>query len=146
MVKIHADHESINFKSDEYIVNNFDLVCALFYDDNEQLLRVNHLCRQNNINFLCGQVFGINGFMFVDLNKYNYIWYVYEMFALLLRKPFYFNLCLLAWQQEYPMMKMIKNKLMIKSLMMKNWNLLKEYVCILCEAMIKFEMFLKSFF
>ncbi len=76
MVKIIADTEPLSTKLNDFYIN-FDLVCAIFYDDNEQLLRLNNICRQNNTKFICGQVFGINGFMFVDLNNYNYIWYVF---------------------------------------------------------------------
>jgi hypothetical protein len=76
MVKIISDVEPVSAKPDDFYLN-FDLVCAIFYDDNQQLLRLNAICRQNNVKFLCGQVFGINGFMFVDLNNYSYIWFVF---------------------------------------------------------------------
>ncbi len=73
MVKIVADNEATANKDESYFSNkNFDLVCALV-DDRFELERINGICRQNNVLFLCGQVLGTFGYLFVDFNDYNYI-------------------------------------------------------------------------
>jgi len=73
MVKIIADTQKLEEKDDSYFsTQNFDLVCGLVNDTNE-LERINSICRKNNVLFLCGQVFGLFGYLFVDFNDYTYI-------------------------------------------------------------------------
>ena len=73
MVKIVADTQKLEEKDETYFSSmNFDLVCALI-DDSNELERINSICRKNNVQFLCGQVYGMFGYLFVDLNDYSYI-------------------------------------------------------------------------
>jgi ubiquitin-like 1-activating enzyme E1 A len=73
MVKIVADTQKLEEKDEIYFSNmNFDLVCSLI-DDSSELERINNICRKNNVLFLCGHVYGMFGYLFVDLNDYSYI-------------------------------------------------------------------------
>jgi hypothetical protein len=73
MVKIMADNQSLEEKNSNFFnKSNFDLVCALI-EDHDQLKRINSLCRNNNVLFLCGVVTGMYGYMFVDFNEFQYI-------------------------------------------------------------------------
>lgn len=73
MVKIVADRRKLEEIDSSYFNNsNFDLVCALI-EDNDQLKRINHLCRNNSVLFMCGVVTGMFGYMFVDFNEFHYI-------------------------------------------------------------------------
>jgi hypothetical protein len=72
---VHADCESVEAKDSLFFSKaNFDLVCLLMNDNYEQIVYINETCRKNNVGFICGYVFGIHGYMFVDLNSYKYIW------------------------------------------------------------------------
>ena len=73
MVKIVADSDKLEQKDESYFSReNFDIVCALI-DDRNELERINSICRKNNVLFLCGHVFGLFGYLFVDFNDYTYI-------------------------------------------------------------------------
>ena len=73
MVKIMADNSNVEDKDESYFsAANFNLVIALI-EDNEQVKRINSICRKNNVMFLSGQVFGLFGFMFVDFGEFHYI-------------------------------------------------------------------------
>jgi molybdopterin/thiamine biosynthesis adenylyltransferase len=73
LVKIVSDSQPVEDKDEAFFnKQNFDLVCALT-NDLTVLKRVNALCRQNNVLFLCSYVHGLYGYMFVDFNKYQFI-------------------------------------------------------------------------
>lgn len=75
MVKIQCEAEKKTTKDSSYFnANNFDVVCALFYENLQDLKELDELCRANGILFVSGYVFGIHGFMFNDLGKFKYIW------------------------------------------------------------------------
>ncbi len=52
--------------------DNFHVVCALV-DDRKTLARIDKACREGNSLFLCGHVYDMYGYMFVDFNRYQYI-------------------------------------------------------------------------
>ncbi len=73
MVKIQADPGRLDEKDQEFFSEkNFDIVCALTNDICD-LERVNAFCRNGNVMFLSGYVFGLYGYMFIDLNEFQYI-------------------------------------------------------------------------
>ena len=68
MVKINYEPEKKSYKDNSYFnENNFDVVCALFFENFNDLKELDEICRLNNILFLSGFVFGIHGYMFNDL-------------------------------------------------------------------------------
>ena len=88
LVKVHADCDPIETKESSFFSkDNFDLVCYLLHNNFEQLVYVNEACRQNSVSFISGYVFGIHGYMFVDLNNYKFIWFVlinfFKLFSLI---------------------------------------------------------------
>ena len=73
MVKIHADKDKIDEKDQEYFSNkNFDLVCALT-NDYAELEKIDSFCRDNNVLFISGYVYGLYGYMFVDFKDFQFI-------------------------------------------------------------------------
>ena len=73
MVKIQADNGKVEDKDQEFFSDkNFDIVCALT-NNNEHLKRVNSFCRNGNVMFLSGFVYGLFGYMFVDFSEFQYI-------------------------------------------------------------------------
>ncbi len=73
MVKIQADKSKLDEKDQEFFSEkNFDIVCALT-NDIDELVKINSFCRNGHIMFLSGYVFGLYGYMFIDLNEFQYI-------------------------------------------------------------------------
>lgn len=73
MVKIQADKSKLDEKDKEFFSEkNFDIVCALT-NDIDELVKINSFCRNGQIMFLSGYVFGLYGYMFIDLNEFQYI-------------------------------------------------------------------------
>ena len=73
MVKISAVKGRVEEKDESFFNNkNFDLVCALI-DDQDELKRIDGICRSNSVKFIAGYVYGYHGFMFVDFNDYQFI-------------------------------------------------------------------------
>ena len=73
MVKIQADKSKLDEKDQEFFSEkNFDIVCALT-NDIDELVKINSFCRNGQIMFLSGYVFGLYGYMFIDLNEFQYI-------------------------------------------------------------------------
>ena len=70
MVEVRADSEDIDSKPDIFL-QEFDIVCATCCTQ-EQLVRLNNICHQNNIMFYAGDVFGFYGYMFADLGEHEY--------------------------------------------------------------------------
>ncbi|CAG0901844.1 unnamed protein product [Darwinula stevensoni] len=69
-VVVIADPGPLDKKPDSFFIN-FDVVC-LTDCSIEQILRVNHICRENKIKFFAADVFGFFGFVFEDLLKHEY--------------------------------------------------------------------------
>lgn len=70
MVEVTADTESVEEKSDEYFLK-FDVVC-LTCSSIKTSIRVNEICRKNEIKFFSGDVNGFFGYMFEDLSEHEY--------------------------------------------------------------------------
>jgi len=70
MVEVTADPGASSDKDLEFF-KQFDLVVATGLDKDE-LIRINSLCRPENILFYAGDVFGFFGWSFMDLVMHNY--------------------------------------------------------------------------
>uniref|UniRef100_A0A0A9XWX7 SUMO-activating enzyme subunit 1 n=1 Tax=Lygus hesperus TaxID=30085 RepID=A0A0A9XWX7_LYGHE len=58
--------------NEEYFSNSrWDVVVATGLDQ-DQLERLDNFCRKGNLKFFAGEVFGMFGYFFVDLNKHSY--------------------------------------------------------------------------
>ncbi|KAK8404679.1 hypothetical protein O3P69_007729 [Scylla paramamosain] len=79
MVQVTADSSNIVDKTTEFFTQ-FDVVCVTRCRQDE-LIRINDICRQNKIIFFAGDVFGMFGYMFADLQEHQYVEEVKE------RKP-----------------------------------------------------------
>jgi len=71
MVEVTADTEASKEKTAEFF-KQFDVVIATTCDKDE-LIRINSICRAENILFYAGDVFGFYGFSFMDLISHNYV-------------------------------------------------------------------------
>ncbi|XP_047497045.1 SUMO-activating enzyme subunit 1-like isoform X2 [Penaeus chinensis] len=71
MVEVSSDSDDIEKKTDEFF-KQFDVVCAMRCSK-EQLLRISNICHQNKILFFGGDVFGMIGYMFADLQEHQYV-------------------------------------------------------------------------
>ncbi|CAB3229044.1 unnamed protein product [Arctia plantaginis] len=70
MVEITTETKSVDNLTDSYFTQ-FDVVCATGLKQ-EQLERINNACRDSNKKFLCGDVWGMYGYMFADLVDHEY--------------------------------------------------------------------------
>ncbi|GBP35573.1 SUMO-activating enzyme subunit 1 [Eumeta japonica] len=70
MVDITSETTSVDDLPDSYFTQ-FDIVCATELKQ-EQLERINNVCRDHNKKFLCGDVWGTFGYMFADLVDHEY--------------------------------------------------------------------------
>jgi len=70
-VKINVISDSIESK-DISFYNDFDVVCVTG-KSLDSLIKINTICRKNNIKFYASDVHGIFGYIFCDLLKHNYI-------------------------------------------------------------------------
>ena len=71
MVNITADTSRIQEKNENFF-KNFDVVVATECTLSE-LKRINQICRGNNIKFFCGDVYGMFGYIFADLQVHQYV-------------------------------------------------------------------------
>ncbi|KAG0718887.1 SUMO-activating enzyme subunit 1 [Chionoecetes opilio] len=71
MVDVTADSSKIADKANEFFTD-FDVVCVMRCRQ-EELIRINDICRQNKILFYAGDVFGMFGYMFADLQEHHYV-------------------------------------------------------------------------
>lgn len=71
MVEVTADSSNIADKTSEFF-NQFDIVCITRCQQQE-LIRINDICRQNKILFFAGDVFGMFGYTFADLQDHQYV-------------------------------------------------------------------------
>lgn len=74
MVEIILDKENVSQKLDEYF-HQFDVV-VLIEVPTSILIRVNNICRLKGIKFFCGDVWGMNGYTFTDLQEHEFAEYV----------------------------------------------------------------------
>lgn len=70
MVQVTADSEDVADKPDTFF-GDFDVICATECPV-EQLIRINQICREKGIKFFCGDVFGMFGYTFTDLQIHEY--------------------------------------------------------------------------
>lgn len=70
MVEIIVDKESIAEKDDEYF-KSFDVV-VLIEAAASTLVRIDNICRANGVKFFCGDLWGMHGYSFVDLQQHEY--------------------------------------------------------------------------
>lgn len=73
MVEIIVDKENVSEKSDEYF-HRFDVV-VLIEVPTSISIRVNNICRLHGIKFFAGDVWGMNGFAFTDLQEHEFAEY-----------------------------------------------------------------------
>ncbi|XP_003968748.1 SUMO-activating enzyme subunit 1 [Takifugu rubripes] len=67
MVKVHADSDRIEEKSDDFFLE-FEAVC-LTGCSKDLMVRIDRLCSQHNIKVFCGDVYGYYGYMFCNLGQ-----------------------------------------------------------------------------
>lgn len=70
MVEIIVDKENVAEKPDEYF-HRFDVV-VLIEVPTPVLVRVNNICRLKGIKFFAGDVWGMNGYVFTDLQEHEF--------------------------------------------------------------------------
>jgi molybdopterin/thiamine biosynthesis adenylyltransferase len=70
MVQVTADPQDVAHKPDTFF-GEFDVVCATECSV-EQLIRINQICREKSMKFFCGDVFGMFGYTFADLQTHQY--------------------------------------------------------------------------
>ncbi|XP_072942597.1 SUMO-activating enzyme subunit 1 [Epargyreus clarus] len=70
MVEITTETKQVDGLPDKYF-STYDIVCATGLKQ-EQLERINNICRDNTKKFLCGDVWGMFGYMFADLVDHEY--------------------------------------------------------------------------
>lgn len=71
MVEISADTQPLSEKKEEYF-REFDVVVVLGAP-NSEILRIDEICRKHGIKFFAGDVWGMFGFNFTDLNDHNFV-------------------------------------------------------------------------
>ncbi|XP_015182981.1 PREDICTED: SUMO-activating enzyme subunit 1 [Polistes dominula] len=71
MVAVEADTANVDDKPDEFF-SNFNVICAIQCTIT-QLKRINKICREHNIKFFAGDVWGSFGYTFADLMEHEYI-------------------------------------------------------------------------
>lgn len=70
MVEIKIDTDKLNDKTEDFF-EQFDVVCILEANQNEQI-RINNICRSNNIKFFATDLWGMFGYSFADLQNHEY--------------------------------------------------------------------------
>ncbi|KAH8357225.1 hypothetical protein KR084_010630 [Drosophila pseudotakahashii] len=71
MVDISADKEPLKEKSSEFF-GQFDVV-VVNGETNEELLRIDTICRELGVKFIATDVWGTFGFYFASLQKHSYV-------------------------------------------------------------------------
>lgn len=71
MVELKADTDALVHK-DETFFKQFDLVIVLEAQLDQQI-RVNNICRANNVKFYAADMWGMLGYGFVDLQNHEYV-------------------------------------------------------------------------
>lgn len=70
MVEIIVDKDNVSDKPDEYF-HRFDVI-VLIAVPTAIAIRVNNTCRLKGIKFFAGDVWGMNGFAFTDLQEHEF--------------------------------------------------------------------------
>lgn len=70
MVKLSAIKENISTKEDSFF-QEFDVVIVLEAPTRE-LVRINNTCRLNGVKFFAGDVWGMFGYSFADLQEHSF--------------------------------------------------------------------------
>ena len=78
MVKVTGDPGSVADKPDTFF-EDFDVICATECTV-EQLTHINQICREKGIKFFCGDVFGMFGYTFADLQIHEFAEYVQHLY------------------------------------------------------------------
>lgn len=71
MVVISADTEPLSEKDAKFF-ESFDVVVVVGAS-NDELVRIDNICRDKGIKFFVGDVWGMFGFCFADLQKHNFV-------------------------------------------------------------------------
>lgn len=71
MVDVNAD-TGILAQKDEEFFSKFDVVVILEAPQNEQI-RINDICRVNNIKYYAADMWGMFGYSFVDLQNHDFV-------------------------------------------------------------------------
>lgn len=71
IVEISVDKENLEKKSKEYF-KNFDVVIVTEAPVKVQI-EVNNACREQGVKFFCGDVWGMFGYSFADLQKHTFV-------------------------------------------------------------------------
>lgn len=71
MVEISADTEPL-YKKEPDFFKAFDVVVVIGAN-NDELVRIDHICRGNEIKFFAGDVWGTFGFCFADLQTHSFV-------------------------------------------------------------------------
>lgn len=71
MVEISADTETLNKKGSDFF-KQFDVVVVIGAN-NDELVRIDNICRENEIKFFAGDVWGTFGFCFADLQNHSFV-------------------------------------------------------------------------
>ncbi|XP_013107136.1 SUMO-activating enzyme subunit 1 [Stomoxys calcitrans] len=71
MVEISADIQPLSEKNEDFFCG-FDVVVVIGASNNE-LLRIDDICRRNDIKFFAGDVWGMFGYIFADLKEHKFV-------------------------------------------------------------------------
>ena len=71
MVEVSTDERNIDNLDEDYF-KNYNVICAC-HCSKTQIERINAICRKFNILFFAGDVFGMYGYSFTDLNDHKYV-------------------------------------------------------------------------
>lgn len=71
MVEITADTDSLTNKTAEFF-QQFDVV-VIIGASTKELLRIDNICRENEIKFFSGDVWGMFGYSFADLQDHEFV-------------------------------------------------------------------------
>lgn len=74
MVEIAVDKENVADKADDFFYR-FDVV-VLIEVPTKILVRVNNACRMQGVKFFAGDVWGMHGYSFIDLQEHEFAEYV----------------------------------------------------------------------
>lgn len=71
MVEIVVDKENVAEKNDEFF-KTFDVVVVI-EARTTTLQRIDNLCRMHGVKFFCGDLWGMHGYSFVDLQDHEFV-------------------------------------------------------------------------
>ncbi|XP_067616811.1 SUMO-activating enzyme subunit 1 [Eurosta solidaginis] len=71
MVEISADTEALSSKDSNYFAQ-FDVVVVIGAT-NSELLRIDNICRDKRVKFFAGDVWGMLGYCFADLQEHSFV-------------------------------------------------------------------------